>query len=196
MASRVRSAKLQNFGELDMIIAFAGYRGSGKSEAVRTLTELGFTDVKMAAPLKAMLATMYEYCGLDAEAIDRRLEGDLKEVADEWLGGQTPRHAMQQLGTEWRNSVHADLWIPMWQRRVRMLKPNPVCCSDIRFTHEVDALRASGGRLVWINRPGTESDGHESEQDIRHLAEYVITNDHDINYLRSEVRRIALGANQ
>lgn len=179
-----------------MIIAFAGYRGSGKSEAVRTLTQLGFTDVKMAAPLKAMLATMYEYCGLDAEAIYRRLEGDLKEVADEWLGGQTPRHAMQQLGTEWRNSIDPHLWIPMWQRRVRMLKPNPVCCSDIRFPQEVNALRASGGRLVWINRPGTESDGHASEQSIRHLADEVIDNDHDVNKLRSEVLRMVRGENQ
>ena len=102
---------------------------------------------------------------------------------------------MQQLGTEWRNSIDPHLWIPMWQRRVRMLKPNPICCSDVRFAHEVDALRAVGGRLVWIDRPGTHSDGHASEQDIRHLAEYVITNDHDINYLRSEVRRIVLGPN-
>ena len=74
-----------------------------------------------------------------------------------------------------------------------MLKLNPVCCSDVRFPHEADALRAVGGRLVWIDRPGTKSDGHESEQDIRHLADHIIVNDHDINHLRSEVRRIALG---
>ena len=47
-----------------MIIAFAGFKGSGKSEAVATLEQLGFVDVKMAAPLKAMLRTMYQYCGL------------------------------------------------------------------------------------------------------------------------------------
>lgn len=175
------------------IIAFAGYKGSGKSEAVKTLEQLGFVDVKMAAPLKAMLRTMYQYCGLTHNEIESRLEGDLKEQPDDWLMGRTPRHAMQQLGTEWRNSIHPNLWIPMWQRRVRMLKPNPVCCSDVRFPHEVDALRAVGGRLVWIDRPGTKSDGHDSEQDIRHLADRIIINDHDINYLRSEVRRIALG---
>jgi len=176
-----------------MIIAFAGFKGSGKSEAVNALVGLGYVDVKMAAPLKAMLRTMYQYCGLTYDEVERRLEGDLKEQPDEWLFGQTPRHAMQQLGTEWRNSIHPDLWIPMWQRRVRLLKPNPVCCSDIRFPHEVDALRAVGGRLVWIDRPGTQSDGHASEQDIRHLADRTITNDQDLNYLRGEVRRIALG---
>ena len=180
-----------------MIIAFAGYRGSGKSEAVDTLAKLGFTDVKMAAPLKQMLTAMYMYCGLTHDEVNRRLEGDLKEQPDDWLMGRTPRHAMQQLGTEWRNSIDPNLWIPMWQRRIRMLKPHTnITCSDVRFPHEVDALRAVGGRLVWIDRPGKQSDGHASEQDIRHLAEYVITNDHDINYLRSEVRRIALGANQ
>lgn len=175
------------------IIAFAGFKGSGKSEAVKTLESIGYTDVKMAAPLKQMLRSMYRYCGLSYEEVERRLEGDLKEVPDEWLFDQTPRHAMQQLGTEWRNSIHPMLWIPMWQRRVRLLKPNPVCCSDIRFAHEVDALRAVGGRLVWIDRPGTDTDGHASEQNISHLADRIITNDHDLNYLRSEVRRIAFG---
>ncbi len=175
------------------IIAFAGYKGSGKSEAVKTLEQLGYVDVKMAVPLKKMLRCMYFYVGLTNEEVQRRLEGDLKEQPDEWLMGQTPRHAMQQLGTEWRNSIHPNLWIPMWQRRVRMLKPKPVCCSDVRFAHEVDALRAVGGKLVWIDRPGTASDGHASEQSIRHLADETITNDHDINYLRSEVIRIARG---
>ncbi len=175
-----------------MIIAFAGYKSSGKSEAVNTLTQAGFTDVKMAAPLKAMLRAMYTYCGLDDSSIERRLEGDLKELPDPWLMGQTPRHAMQQLGTEWRNSIDERLWIPMWQHRVCNTQGN-ICCSDVRFPHEVDALRAVGGRLVWIDRPGTLSDGHASEQSIKHLADHTITNDHDINFLRSEVRRLALG---
>jgi hypothetical protein len=192
MAAQIRCVKLQNYVELEMIIAFAGFKGSGKSEAVRTLEPLGFVDVKMAEPLKAMLRTMYQYCGLTHEQVERRLEGDLKERPDDWLLGQTPRHAMQQLGTEWRLSIHANLWIPMWQRRVRLLKPNSICCSDIRFENEVHALRAEGGKLIWIDRPECTSDGHASEQSIRHLADCIIQNDHDINYLRSEVRRIAL----
>lgn len=176
-----------------MIIAFAGYKGSGKSEAVNTLIQLRFTDVKMAAPLKQMLTAMYYYCGLTYEETNRRLEGDLKEVPDPWLMGQTPRHAMQQLGTEWRNSIDPLLWIPMWKRRVHMLKPNPVCCSDIRFATEVISLREVGGKLIWIDRPGTQSDGHASEQSIRHLADHVITNDQDLEHLQQQVRAIALG---
>lgn len=173
-----------------MIIAFAGYKGSGKSTATSTLLELGFVDVKMAAPLKLMLAAMYDYCGVSEQDINRRLEGDLKEQPDDWLMGQTPRHAMQQLGTEWRNSIDPLLWIPMWKRRVQALKPANITCSDVRFATEVAALHAMGGRLIWIDRPGTSSDGHASEQSIKHLADYIIQNDHDINYLRSEAVRI------
>lgn len=176
-----------------MIIAFAGYKNSGKSTATATLLELGFVDVKMAAPLKQMLTAMYYYCGLTYEQTNRRLEGDLKEQPDDWLMGKTPRHAMQQLGTEWRNSIDPLLWIPMWKRRVQALKPTNITCSDIRFATEVAALRATGGRLVWIDRPGTSSDGHASEQSIAHLADYIINNDRDIAALESEVRTLALG---
>lgn len=170
-----------------MIIAFAGFKGSGKSEAVSTLVhEFGFIDVKMAAPLKKMLRAMYRYCGLDDSEIERRLEGDLKEVPDNWLVGQTPRHAMQQLGTEWRNSIHPHLWIPMWEQRVKQLGTR-VTCSDIRFRHEIDALHRVGGKLVWIHRPGTKSDGHESEQDISHLADLIIENTGTIDELRTKI---------
>jgi hypothetical protein len=173
-----------------MIIAFAGYKGSGKSEATSTLIQRGFVDVKMAAPLKLMLAAMYDYCGISEQDINRRLEGDLKEQPDDWLMGRTPRHAMQQLGTEWRNTIDPLLWIPMWKRRVQALKPANITCSDIRFVTEVAALHAMNGKLVWIDRPDTCSDGHASEQSIAHLADYIIQNDHDINYLRSEALRI------
>jgi hypothetical protein len=196
MASQDQYVKLQNYGELGMIIAFAGFKGSGKSKAVSTLVQRGFVDVKMAAPLKLMLAAMYDYCGISEQDINRRLEGDLKEQPDDWLMGRTPRHAMQQLGTEWRNTIDPLLWIPMWKRRVQALKPANITCSDIRFVTEVAALRAMGGKLVWINRPGTASDGHVSEQSIAHLADYIIENDHDINQLRSQVLNIARLENQ
>jgi hypothetical protein len=42
--------------------------------------------------------------------------GDLKEVPVDCLDGQTPRRAMQLLGTEWGRTLSADLWINAWRR--------------------------------------------------------------------------------
>ena len=170
------------------ILAFAGFKGSGKSESTNLLIKQGYTDIKMAAPVKIMLAALWEYNGLNAEDIYRRLEGDLKEVSDEFLEGKTPRFAMQMLGTEWRNFFSERLWVEMWLKKVAASSTN-VVCSDVRFPAEIDALKSLGGSLIWINRPGTGGDGHASEQNISHLADMIINNDHDINQLRSEVIR-------
>jgi hypothetical protein len=76
------------------LIALTGYAGSGKSTLADILAcEHGFTVVKFAGPLKAMLRAL----GLD----EREIEGDLKEQPCQLLAGHTPRRAMQTLGTEW-----------------------------------------------------------------------------------------------
>lgn len=172
------------------IIAFAGYKGSGKSEATKFLVNHDFIDIKMAAPVKAMLAELWKYNDVSDEDIDRRLEGDLKELPDDsYLLGKSPRFAMQKLGTEWRNFFGPDLWVRMWLYKVAESTTN-VVCSDVRFPAEVSALHSLGGKLIWISRPGTSSDGHDSEQDISKLADYIIENDNDINKLRSEIARL------
>lgn len=173
-----------------MIIAFAGFKGSGKSKATQVLVEHGYYDVKMAAPLKSMLHAMYTHCDLDDDEIERRLEGDLKETPDPWLQGQTPRHAMQQLGTEWRNSISKHLWIPMWEKTIELLGNQPICCSDIRFEHEVEALKRQGGALIWISRPGKVSETHDSEQDISHLADITIINDGTVEQLHQQIEEL------
>jgi hypothetical protein len=64
-------------------------------------------------------------------------------------------------------------------------------CSDIRFPHEIAAVRRAGGKTYWISRPGTGPDGHASELDISALCDGIIQNDHDLNALRSRVVMIA-----
>lgn len=59
----------------------------------------------------------------------------------------------------------------MRETTVELLGNQPICCSDIRFEHEVDAIKRQDGVLVWIDRPGKGPEPHESEQDISHLAD-------------------------
>ena len=91
-----------------MIIGLTGLAGSGETTVARHLMGMhGFVRHRMAEPLKSMLKAL----GLTEQQID----GDLKEVPCELLGGKTPRHAMQTLGTEWgRDLISQNLWVKAW----------------------------------------------------------------------------------
>lgn len=164
-----------------MIVGITGLMGSGKTTAARRLIDVhGFTRHRMAGPLKAMLHCL----GLD----ERHTDGDLKEVPCDLLGGQTPRHAMQTLGTEWgRGLISPDLWISAWRAT---LPEGHVVVDDIRFANEADAVRAAGGIVVRIDRPGLSASEHESER-LDFGADHVIANDGPLARLYHEVDRIA-----
>lgn len=140
---------------------------SGKTTIAEALVARGWQRVRFAGPLKAMLATMLAEVGEDRETVTRMIEGDLKELAADALGGETPHWAMQTLGTEWgRKLIHPDIWVRLFLRRAVQLRRQgyPVVCDDLRFANEAAAIRAAGGALVRIERPGVGgSAGHASE---------------------------------
>lgn len=143
-----------------MIIALTGYAGSGKSTAAKHLVDRhGFTLVKFAGPLKSMLRCL----GLG----DREIEGDLKEQPHPVLCGQTPRRAMQTLGTEWgRNLIGSDLWVRVAMESALAVldQGGRVVIDDCRFENEAAAIKAAGGTIIRINRPGTGlAHAHASE---------------------------------
>lgn len=142
------------------IVAFTGLAGSGKSTAAQYLVERhGFQRVRFAGPLKSMMAAL----GCSHEQID----GSEKETPCDLLGGKTPRQAMQTLGTEWgRDLITPDIWIRAWQAAVAKVPAGvPIVVDDCRFPNEGDAVRAAGGVIVCISRPGAGTASvHSSEQ--------------------------------
>lgn len=144
------------------LIAFTGLAGSGKTTAANRLVEVhGYTRTRFADPLKNMLRAL----GLT----DAEIEGDRKEQPCELLGGRTPRHAMQTLGTEWgRDLIDPDLWTRAWQHALDLLPHGvPVVVDDCRFFNEEQAVHALGGIVVLVDRPGAGAKGiaanHNSE---------------------------------
>ena len=143
-----------------MLVGFVGPAGAGKTTATNGMWG-GWTSTyperwtrhRFAEPLKAMLG----HLGLT----DRHTDGDLKEAPCDLLGGKTPRWAMQTLGTEWgRNLIYPELWFDAWRRT---LPGGNVVVDDCRFPNEADAIRALGGVIVRIARPGYGAGGHPSE---------------------------------
>lgn len=125
----------------------------------------------MAEPLKAMLRTLLDIAGVQPDTARRMVDGDLKEVPCYWLGERTPRHAMQRLGTEWRDMLAPDLWIRIAESRVGGLlaQGRHVVVDDIRFPAECAMIRRLGGPVVRPSRPGFEPTGaasHASEMPL------------------------------
>jgi len=167
-----------------MIIGLSGRAGCGKSTAAAYLAERhGFARVRFAGPLKGMLRAFLATAGVDEAEVERMIEGDLKEVPSAYLAGRTPRHAMQQLGTGWgRDLMAPGLWVEAWQNAaVAAMERGAwgVIAEDCRFDNEAAAVRALGGSVLRIERPGAAdiAGGHVSEAGVSDA--YPILNDAD-----------------
>jgi hypothetical protein len=148
-----------------VLIALTGPAGAGKSTAAESLeTAHGFARIRFADPLKNMMRSLYRDAGLDEAQIERRIEGDLKEVPCDILCGRTPRHAMQTLGTEWgRDHIHPSFWVMLWHRRAAPHKR--VVAEDCRFENEAKTIHNSGGTIIQIQRQAalSKTSTHASE---------------------------------
>lgn len=165
-----------------MIIGICGAAGAGKDAVtVRLVDAHGFRRIAFADPIYEMLAVLTE---TPAERLrDRRA----KEAEISWLGA-SPRRLLQTLGTEWgRRHVADDIWIKIAIRRASQSRL--VTIPDVRFANEAEAIRAAGGSVWLVERPGLScldaaSASHESERGIAaSLIDAVIANDGDLNTL-------------
>jgi hypothetical protein len=135
------------------VVGLCGVAGSGKSVAADELERMGFKRVRFSAALKDMLRAFYRSCGLDESEIERRIEGDLKEVADPLLGGKTPRYAMQTLGKEWgRDLIWDELWSRAWRSRAEkeLEAGHRIVAEDVRFATEDAEIHRLDGKIVEI----------------------------------------------
>lgn len=149
------------------VIGLIGPAGCGKSTLAHGLSKVGFVRMPLAEPLKLMLEALLTYQGATHDECHAMLYGDRKEYPTEYLGGRTPRHAMQTLGTEWRDLVSRTLWTDVWITRFYITSPECVVIEDVRFQHEVDLIRNIDGRIVEVRREGFRaSDAHASEREF------------------------------
>lgn len=172
-------------------IAITGEKFHGKDTVAKAIiARTGAKLVRFADGLKGMMRAFYAECGLPADEIERRIEGDLKEEACVWLGGRTPRHAMQTLGTEWRQLIWNRLWVNQQEARVKAHTGTTVT-PDMRFLIEEEAVDAVGGLKIRVVNPriaSNESSTHASEIEMRAIkVHYTLVNDGTIEDLFANV---------
>lgn len=161
------------------VIGLTGPAGCGKSTIAAELERQGreagreVLRLHVGAPLKAMMAALYASAGLSAEEAARRIDGDLKRKPCLILGGRTPTHAQQTLGTEWgRALISPDLWLMIWIDRAAQVvaRGGIVINESVRFDNEARAVRSLGGLVVRLTgRAGDlagASAGHASEAGV------------------------------
>ena len=182
------------------VVALCGSHGAGKDAIAAVLVrEGGFVDLKFARPMKDAVRDLFS---LTPDHVD----GALKDtVHPTW--GITPRAMMQWFGTDVMQhslgqlvpSIGRHFWSDRLVCAVRNeVGGNAVVISDMRFAHELDALRAEfGDRLVAIRvvRPdGTTATSYGTVSDARHESELassslpvdlVITNDGTLEQLET-----------
>jgi hypothetical protein len=170
------------------LVVLTGRARSGKTTVSRYLcNEHGFVLVKFAGVLKDMLYTL----GLDWDQV----EGGLKEHPCELLGGKTPRHAMQTLGTEWgRDMIHQDLWVNAWRQNVQQHLDQGlnVVTDDCRFDNELAAAMELDALVIKLVRPQTENDvdaGHSSES-VPEMFHWQVDNTEGILALQEQIKQV------
>lgn len=141
-----------------MIIGICGFIGSGKDTAADYLVGFhGFRRDSFANTLKDAVSAVF---GWDRELIEGRTPEARawREQVDVWWANRldmpelTPRWILQYWGTDvLRNHFHDDIWIAALESRLARRVDHTVI-SDVRFPNEIKAIRAQGGKIVWIQR--------------------------------------------
>lgn len=160
------------------IIGLTGYKGSGKSTVAEILCDdFGFERFGFADPLKQMMRQL----GLN----DEQLNGNLKEIPCDLLSGNTPRFAMQTLGTEWgRDCLDYDFWVNLWKYRIEKSKTGHVVVDDCRFENEIQAIRNLNGTIINVIRTDIKpTDKHISENSFENQHDFIIDNTKSIDTL-------------
>ena len=179
---------------MSLIVGITGAAGSGKDTAAQALATLGsFRLLSFAMPIKAMISTAF---GFSAENWEDR---DWKESTIEEIG-RSPRQMAQTLGTEWgRELIHQDIWVIATANAIHQVhSKNPhinFVIPDVRFENEARWIMNQGGVIIEITREGIlQVERHSSEDGIPlGLIDFIINNNHDIEYLQNTTRAYVLG---
>jgi hypothetical protein len=157
-----------------MIIGIAGPKNSGKDTfANRFKLYIPCITRAFAEPLKKTCKELYL---LTDEQLNNREQKE--QIDSRW--GLSPRQILQQVGTDYvRKQLGSDFFLKHFEFWYKKQLPNTnVIIPDVRFQNEVDLIHRLGGKVVYIYRPLTTIDSHESEISATQLKniDYYIEN--------------------
>lgn len=204
---------------MTLIIGINGFKRTGKGETANIVNELlgGHVvyDVGFSDKVKLWAAHALGYDDPDPNVLIALMD-EFKETGQIAVGDSgsvekvlTGRQYLQYIGNKARHLFGEDFWVDQVLPRVgdhadreqrKILSGimlagayphvDVLTISDLRYPNEAERIRGLGGVIWEVIRPGTESDGHESEQVLnRRLIDHQIMNTTGIDNLRWEVEK-------
>lgn len=159
--------------QLPTIIGLAGFKRSGKDTLAGGLCDFfGFRKLSFGAAIREEVAQRFAVSPVSDKDKDKPLNGDC---------GQSYRELLLTHGMA-RRMAWPTYWIDKLATEAHQLldQGDRIVISDVRMPDEIDWIRKNRGVVVWINRPGVASDGESTEQDNRHLCDYVVENNNEV----------------
>lgn len=156
----------------------------GKDTAAEGLVrELGFTRLGFADPLKELALAADPLITsstrtVNVQAGHGRLAWTVAGMG--WENAKNTytevRRFLQNLGLGARTVFGEDFWVEQTLRKAE--RHQRVVIPDVRFTNEADAIKAAGGIVIRIDRPGHVAAGHVSETElVDYDFDHVMAND-------------------
>jgi len=151
-------AVLNGASSIVPLIGLSGYAQTGKDTAATHLADYSFTRLAFADPLRAA-----------ALAVNPYIDGYRHRLSDivgpnGWEAAKrTPevRAFLQRFGVAIRD-IDPDFWVNATMRRIEPGKRYVI--TDVRFPNEAQAIKARGGFVVRVHRPGVKAvNAHVSE---------------------------------
>lgn len=140
-----------------MILGLTGYGGAGKTTVANILrAKHGFMGPHIKLPFWKMARVFLAEFEIPEGMINRYLDGDLKRTVIPEIGVDGT-HIQQTLGFEWgRDCIDAEVWLKLWLKRVQKIADagGSVVQESVRAPNEVSAIRAQGGLIAEVRRPG------------------------------------------
>lgn len=175
-----------------LIIGFAGAKGSGKDTGFKLLDELypnRFQRVAFADPIKNTICQIF---GLTVDQLNT-----VKRVTDiaivdtntnDHYGHLSGRDLVREIGMLMRN--YDDQQFNRYVENIIKSNPNQdFIITDVRFDNEIELIKRIGGVVVRVDRDCCLYDNHVTEQQCQN-PDYIIDNNHDLQYYKDQITNI------
>jgi hypothetical protein len=181
----------------NQLIGLSGFAQVGKDEVANILVkEKGFTRIALADPIREALYALDPMLTADSYGRPFRLQEVINDLG--WDSAKTDipevRRLLQVLGTEvGRKLLGEHVWLDLAYKK--LVRPGRYVITDVRFAGEADAVRAWGGSLVKIVRPGSGPvNAHISDEGLPDSTfDRVLLNDRSLVELRDRVLQMVKG---
>lgn len=180
------------------LVGLTGLAGSGKDTAAEALVAAGWKRDAFADRMRVAVLALDPWVDVDPfyRAAGRdRLSFLVERYGWDEAKREYPevRRLLQKFGTEAGRKIHGDdCWIDLlfrsWDNETSLV------ITDCRFNNEAEAVRARGGLVVRIDRPGLEPlpGGHASEAGVSPaLVDIVVFNDGPVGKLHASMQYVA-----